>query len=105
MKSMKTVKIIFIKSPTPVFNLAYFDGDILEMNANQAEVLIEAGVAKLYEPVFNLIEDLPMDFPGRDALIAFGIKTMQEVRLLNDPTEIKGIGKKTAEAILEYLKK
>jgi hypothetical protein len=100
-----TIKIIFIKSPTPVFNLAYFDGDIIEVYPNQAEVLIEAGVAREYIPEFRDIEDLPVDIPGRDKLLQAGVKSMEELKLYDDLTEISGIGKKTAEAIIDYLKK
>lgn len=101
----KTKKIIFTKSPTPVFHLAYFDGDIVEFPVNQADELIEAEIAVEYLPVFEDVEDLPVDIPGRDKLILAGVKSMTELRLYDDLTEISGIGKKTAEAIIEYLKK
>ena len=100
-----TKKIRFIKSPTPVFNLAYFDGDIVDMPANQAEVLIDSGFAEEYFPVISAVADLPLDIPGRDKLILAGVKSLDELRLYDDITEIKGIGKKTAEAIVDYLKK
>jgi len=102
---MPTKKIQFTKSPTPVFNLAYFAGDIVEMPANQADTLIEAEFAVEFFPVVSEAADLPQDIPGRDKLIAFGVTSMAELRQYDDPCEIKGIGKKTAEAILEYLKK
>ena len=97
-------KIQFIKSPVGLFHLAYFAGDVVELPTNQADVLIEAGYAKEYAPALNPTVDLPGDLPGRDAFLAAGIKTMEEVRLIKDHTEIKGIGKKTAEAIITYLK-
>ena len=100
-----TKKIRFTKSPTPVFNLAYFEGDIVEMPANQADALIEADFAVEYFPVINHSVDLPQDIPGRDKLLASGVSTLSELMQYDDPSEIKGIGKKTAEAILEYLKK
>lgn len=100
-----TKKIKFIKSPTPVFNLAYFDGDIVEMPVNQADLLIEFEVAVEVTPVFADIQDLPVDIPARDKLMEAGVKSMDELRLYEDLTEIKGIGKKTAEAITEYLKR
>ena len=98
-------KIIFIKSPTPVFNLAYFDGDIIEVHENQADVLIDAGVAKEYLPVFADVEDLPVDIPGRDKLIAAGVTTLEELKEYNDFTEIDGIGVKAGKAIENYLNK
>lgn len=99
------IKIRFTKSPTGVFNLAYFPGDIVEMPANQAEVLIESEFAEEYIPVISDVNDLPLDIPGRDKLIAAGVKTMNELRQYDDITEIKGIGKTTAKAIVDYLKK
>lgn len=98
-------KIQFNKSPVGFFNLAYFAGDVVEMPANQAEVLIEAGYAKEYAPAVNPQPDLPADLPGRDVFLSNGIKTLDELKLITDFTEIKGIGKKTAESIVKYLNK
>lgn len=100
-----TKKIRFIKPPVAVFRLAYFVGDIVEVAANQAEVLIESGFAEEYMPVLEDVTDLPVDIPSREKLLAAGVKSMQELILYDDLTEIPGIGKKTAEAITDYLKK
>jgi hypothetical protein len=39
-------KIIFLKSPTGVFNLGYSEGDACTIDKKQAEILIDAGYAK-----------------------------------------------------------
>lgn len=51
--------------------------------------------------------DLPDDFPGRDVLIGLGVASLDAVDKMDKAAlvELKGIGDKTAEAILEYLKK
>lgn len=46
---------------------------------------------------------LPDDFPGRDALIASDITTIDAVRAVANLTAITGIGKATAAAITEAL--
>jgi hypothetical protein len=47
--------------------------------------------------------ELPDDFPHRHLLIQNGIKTVGAVLKIDDLTELKGIGKKSAEAIEAYL--
>lgn len=47
----------------------------------------------------GLDEEIPPEFPGYRALAAFGIKTLTELRALQDPQEVKGIGPKLAEQI------
>lgn len=46
---------------------------------------------------------LPEDFPGYRPLTTAGVATLEELRLLGDPTAIKGIGPKTAERIAQAL--
>ena len=50
--------------------------------------------------------DLPEGFPGRDALISAGFGNLEQVAkfTFEDLTEIKNIGEKTAQAILDYWK-
>jgi hypothetical protein len=100
-----TKKIKFTKSPTGLFRLAYFPGDVVEMNTNQADVIIEAGYAEEYNPVIHQESGLPVDIPARDKLLAAGVNSLDELRQYDDLTDINGIGKKSAEAIIAYLKK
>lgn len=98
-------KIQFTKSPTGKFNLAYFAGDVVEMPANQAEVLIEHDFAVEVTPEIYPKDDLPPDVPARDKLLAAGVKSIEELKLFDDLTEIPGVGKKLAEQIVAYLNK
>jgi predicted flap endonuclease-1-like 5' DNA nuclease len=103
---MKGKKIIqFIKSPSPApFFMAYFVDDVVEVNDNQAEALIEAGVAKEYIPEKKAAIPLPADMPARDKLIKAGVNSLDELKLYTDLTEINGIGKALAEQISKFLK-
>lgn len=53
----------------------------------------------------EVLSDLPEDFPGRDLLIESGYVTWESVVDLNREQliDIKGIGPKTADAILEKM--
>lgn len=101
---MKNIlKITWVKSHP---GYAYFVGDSCELPEKVAKKLMKSGYVKKYEapePEDNPI-DLPEDFPGRDALIAQGVKSLAEAKEIKDFTEIKGIGKSTDAAIHEYLK-
>lgn len=100
------MKIKFTKSPTAVFKLAYFEGDVVDMPDKQAEMLIEAGYAVEHISDPDL-EDIPNDFPGKAKIVQFGIKTMEELKKYagaEDLTTIPGIGKGLAKQIIEKLK-
>jgi hypothetical protein len=45
-ESPKLIKIQFILSPSGKFDLAYNVGEIAEINANQANEIVEAGYAE-----------------------------------------------------------
>jgi len=87
---------------------SYGPGKVVKMSESRAKKLItknfvakkgseEAKVAK------TSADELPADFPGRDALIAAGITTVSALRDQKDLVAIKGIGAKTAEEIEEAL--
>ncbi len=48
-------------------------------------------------------EPIPEDFPGAKHLAVAGIVTMEQLRTLDDLTDVKGVGPKTAERIEEVL--
>ena len=48
-------------------------------------------------------EPIPADFPGAKHLAAADITTMEQLRTLDDLTEVRGVGPKTAERIEEVL--
>lgn len=97
------MKIKFIKN-TPGFGYAYMEGMELNCEKPFAKEMIELGVAvELEEPDGS---DLPNDFPAREALKKAGVM-FDEVKVLTTVemlTSIEGIGKKSAENILKYLK-
>jgi hypothetical protein len=96
------MKIVFIRNTAP-FGYAYAEGEPLDCSSAQGNEFIELGYARLVE---DSEEGLPKELPGRDALIAAGIKEVKdvptEVEALN---ELNGIGKATAEKIVAFLKK
>jgi hypothetical protein len=85
---------------------AYFAGDVSPLPEKAAKPLLKGGFIERYvapKPVPPKT-DLPDDFPGRDALVAHGLLTLEEARQIKDFTEIRGIGKSTNKMILDYLK-
>ncbi|MGA0081592.1 MAG: hypothetical protein ACO3UN_06915 [Candidatus Puniceispirillaceae bacterium] len=44
---MKTEKVKFLKNATGSFNLCYGPGDVVDIEAKQAELLVEAGIAEI----------------------------------------------------------
>lgn len=68
--------------------------------------VVPAFLAPTTPPATEPVEsDLPEDFPGRAALIAAGFATWASVADLdrNELIALKGIGEKTADAILEVM--
>lgn len=45
------MKIKFLKSPTGVFNLGYFPGDVCDMDDERAKLLVEGKFAEVESPV------------------------------------------------------
>lgn len=84
--------------------LAYFAGDIVKMDEETVQELIDEGYVKEVEPPEN--SDLPVDLPGRAALVKEGLLTKEQVIASKEVlTDIKGIGEKTAVEIIEILRK
>lgn len=84
--------------------LAYFVGDIVKMEDDKANKLIDEGFVKQAQQPDQ--SDLPVDLPGRAALIKEGLITKEQVLASKEVlTDIKGIGEKTAAEIVEILNK
>lgn len=95
-----TVK--FIKSRQ---GYAYFAGDITDLADETASQLIEEGFVI---PATAKEEDsnLPVDLPCRTLLIKNGLTQCDQVLASREVlTEIKGIGTKSAEEIINILEK
>lgn len=95
------MKIKFKKS-APGF--AYFEGDIAPLNPELAAKLVDEGYAIIIPDTEGDDNELPEDLPGRLILFKEGIKTLEDVRKIAESlTDIKGIGKKLAAEITEYI--
>ena len=96
---MKTIK--FTKSPTGEFSLGYFPGEMASLEDALATQLMEDGFAAPVEEEDT--NQLPADLPARQSVFDFGIKTLEDLKKITDFTEIPGVGKATAEKIIDYL--
>ncbi len=85
--------------------LAYFKGDKVSIPDEEARKLIGEGFVVPVEHV-KVESDLPIDLPGRAALIKSGLITKtQVVDSKATLTEIPGIGGIMANQIIEHLTK
>jgi predicted flap endonuclease-1-like 5' DNA nuclease len=72
-------------------------------NTKQEEDSFEAKADTPEVQVHDAADELPESMPCKDLLIAEGLETLAQIAAFDDLTKIKGIGKKTAEQILEYI--
>lgn len=96
------MKIEFVKNAAS-WGFAYMKGHELNCTRAFGKEMVELGLAIELDDADG---DLPPDFPGRKTLLEYGIKSLDEVRRIATPEalqEIKGIGKKLAEQIIETL--
>ena len=87
-------KLHFKRTPP---GTGYHAGQVVSVPADIADKMVAGGYAGEPTPV------LPNDMPGRDALIAAGYESIDQVDAVKDLTKITGIGKATAEQLSEYL--
>ena len=99
---MKTKRIKFTRPPAGAFGLAYFVGDDVELPVKQANELIKLGYAEAYTGEAGDDSDLPADLPGRPILVDLDM-SLEELKQIDDLTEIEGIGKATAARIKQFL--
>jgi hypothetical protein len=93
-----------IKFKKPAVGFAYFDGDIADIAPEAAAKLVDDGFAIIVPPTEGDDNELPDNLPGRFILYKEGFKTLEDVKkIIESLTEIKGIGKKLAAEIVEYL--
>ena len=98
---MESLKIKFKKAHR---DYAYFSGDFATLPANVVADLVESGHVILFpgdddtEP-----NPLPEDLPARDLLFANGFTTLDQIIAAGESiTEIKGIGRKSSDLIIQY---
>lgn len=96
------MKIKFTRSTCGI-GYGYMEGCILDTTKAQALEFVELGFATILE---ETKEGLPVDIPGRAALIEAGIMEVKDIPLeIEQLVEIDGIGDATANKIIDYLKK
>jgi hypothetical protein len=91
-------KIVKFLRPPGKFRLAYFVGQVAEMNEKQADELIEAGIVMPVETV----NALPQDLPSRKVFAELGY-SWEDIAQIKDFSEIKGISKAQAEKLVLYV--
>lgn len=94
--------IKFIRN-TAGIGYGYMEGQEVEFAESLADEFIELGVAVGLKKTSGL----PSDFPGQRVLAENGFTTIEQLRKIGTVEQlidIKGIGKKLAESIVERLK-
>jgi len=98
------MKIKFIKN-TGGIGYGYMEGTELDCTEAFGEEMIEIGMAV---KVHRDPTSLPAELPARQILIDNGIETIEELKQITDPEvlmELKGIGKKVAQQIIDFVNK
>lgn len=102
MKNEKLITVTFVK---PHFRYAYFEGNIGKVRESELEELQNGGFVKYYpgDDGNGNENPLPEDLEARDLLFKEGFQTLEAVKAAGETLlDIKGIGKATLNAILEY---
>lgn len=104
MKKLKEmVKIRFLKSAVRI-GYSYLKGQEVSCSEAFADEMAELGMAKRLSKKAVM---LPENFPMRHVLNQHGIETLDELNRFDSVemlTELKGIGKRSAQAILDRLR-
>lgn len=93
------MKIKFIKPAMPI-GFAYAEKEQIDCLEAFGKEMVTLGFAIEVDSIEGA---LPADIPGREALIVAGFDSLDAVKECTELTEIKGIGKATAENIVAYL--
>jgi len=80
------------------------DEDVSEGGQVDLEANSDSETTNGNEDATVVLFELPEDFPSRDFLIKNGIDSIQKILAVPDLTDYKGIGEKTAEAIIAQAK-
>lgn len=93
-----------IKFKKPAAGFAYFEGDIADIDSESAAKLVEDGFAIIVPDTEGNENTLPEGLPCREILFNSGLETIEDIEnVLDTLTEIKGIGKKSAEQITAFI--
>ena len=92
------MKVMFLRA---VKGYAYFRGDVGDVPDEEAGRLVGRGVVSVYQGEDECT--LPEGMPARQLLHEAGFRTVAEVLAAREGLEeVKGIGHKMAERIVEY---
>ena len=97
------MKIQFVKSTCGI-GYAYLEGAKLDSSKAIGKEFIELGYA--IELSDDEASDLPDDLPMRKQIVDAGITTLEALKEIATPEALealKGIGEKSAKAIIDYL--
>lgn len=84
--------------------MAYFQGDVADLDAAVCAPWVESGHMVIIPETEGDDNELPEDIPARNILFKYGLTNLEDVKKVRySLDEIKGISKKTAEKIKEYL--
>ncbi|MEI7524552.1 MAG: helix-hairpin-helix domain-containing protein [Mariniphaga sp.] len=99
---METLKIKWLK-PHPGY--AYFAGDLADLEPEAVESLSNSGHVILFPGEDKKeVNTLPEDLPNRDILFENGYTSSEQIAAASNAISgIKGISKKSAELILEFV--
>jgi len=78
-------------------------GEEFELPPEVAEMRVRGGAVELVHPVPVEMAGLPDDLPYRSVFDGLGFDSLDAIRAVEDLTSLKGIGPKSADAILKYL--
>lgn len=82
----------------------YFAGDIASLPDEKVKKLLDEGYVRLSDTPEVIESDLPEDLPARQALIDAGLINKKDVLAAAETlTDVKGLGKSTAEKIVAQL--
>ena len=95
------MKIKFLR---PVQGMAYFEGDVAEINDARAAALVNGGAAVIIPDTEGTCNNLPVDIPAREILFNNGLENIDDVRkAVNVLIDFDGINRTTAKKIKAYI--
>lgn len=92
-KEPKYIKQYFSERPP---NTGYHAKRVHEVPEELAKEYQKQGYCR------DATQTLPDDMPGAEEFMEAGIESVDEVKALEDPTEVKGIGDATAKDLAEW---
>lgn len=98
---------MLVKIKKPIKGYGYFGGEIVNLPDEDATRFVNEGGAIVVQDTEGKDEnELPEELPARTVLFDNGFTSVEQIMAARETlVEIDGIGKKTAEKIIEYCEK